>query len=318
MSHPFKPVMDLFGVHRLTGGRCLVIGDEVGRMAVDLGDAGLQRAADHLVERAENYDDFRMRRRVQRGAKGGGRATEVDRILDNVLAMKHSHLVGLKTATAGQPLHAKVVEVLDRCFPEGLGAVVKIPYEDELIQVRRIAAYLRSLDEGTIEALGIRWHFSEIERLLPEYAEALAARQLVTAGDVAYAREGMHAALCRLVAYVVAMYFDDEAIELRDKLLAPIFEQQARLSALMRARRLGRSAATPAEESDSIDGLLGAEQADDAAFEAAERADDAVAEAAEAAGEGDVEDVTVESDSVDAGGADAGAPRLSPINLPVD
>lgn len=308
MAHPFESVKSLFAIHRLTSGRCLVIGDEVGRLAAELGDGPLSRAAERLVLRAETHDRIRTQRRVQTKAVGDGRASAVDRVLDNALGMMHGHLTGLLTALEGDPFHSFVDEVLAACFPEGLAAVVKVPFEDELIQVRRVSTYLRGLDDARLDRLGIRWHFGEIERLLPEYAEALAARRLVTAGDLSHAREEMHAALCALVAYVVATWFDEEAHPTRDRLLAPVFEQQARLSALMRARRLGRSSATPAEESDALDE---AEALDDEALDAE----------LDAAGDSANDDMTDGSDGADAApdGGDDGPDTgpLRPIRLPV-
>lgn len=276
MSHPFKPVKDLISVHRLTGGRCLVVGHEVSGLANKVGDAGLERCAERLITRAEHYENTRIRRRVQRGAKGDGRATEVDRVLDNVLRMMNGHLEGLETALEGLPLHEKAVAVRAACFPEGLRAVISVPYEDELIQVRRIERILTDEGDAVIDGLGIRWHLSEIQRLLPDYADALAARRLVTSGDLTHAREQMHVALCAVVAWIIAHYFEEPQHGQRDMLLAPVLEQQARLSALMRARRLGRTSATPEEESDSIDEIAEAEAELDAAGEGDADPDDPV------------------------------------------
>ncbi len=137
-----------------------------------------------------------------------------------------------------------------------------------------IAEAFSGVEAAVIDGLGARIFVDALDEVLPEYRDALALEDLVSATEVAEARDAMHLLLLRIVATVLADHGHD--VEATRDLLAPIEDQDRRVAALYAARRRGQSTGAldiPVDEAAAaIDGAA----ADDAAFDEDEAAADAL------------------------------------------
>ncbi len=113
----------------------------VGRYTVAVGGAhkrAQRRGADRIVllcaaalVAAEHYIDLRRRRQARRDARGGGRAAAADKRVDAGVRSIHKHLTSCVETFEGGAKAAEAQRLLDAYFPEGLGAIISAPYEDD-------------------------------------------------------------------------------------------------------------------------------------------------------------------------------------------
>ncbi len=263
MSDPYSRY---FAVNRLSPGRAALVAKQILRMADRFGEAMLIDLATRLLERAEHYGRMSHYRRGQSGRRGEGSAYKVDKRVDRNIK---GYTEQLETVIADygdeHPLGQAAIALRQDTVPEGHYAVTSLPYEDEVLVVEAIVERLQREDRATLAEMNVLYYLTRLEQLVPLYVEALEVRRIITSGDIKTAREEMHRALCDLVGFICARFSAPVDAETRDDLLAPVDDQQDRISALMRARRLaGQTGATPDEDGE-LDELLAAEGEMDAA-----------------------------------------------------
>lgn len=237
---------------------------------------------------AGRYIDLRRRRKARRDARGGGRAMAADKRVDARTRSVYKHLTSCVETFADDEKGKAAQRLLDAYFPEGLGVIITAPYEEELVMVEHIAEAFGGREAAVVDELGLRMFVDALEAVLPEYRDSLALEDLVTATEVAAARDEMHLLMLRVVATILADHGDDVAA--MRELLAPLDDQEKRLGQLYAARRRGQStggldvgageAADVAREAEAevlADGLLADEEAGfEADLDAEVEAEDAV------------------------------------------
>lgn len=276
MSDRNAPYTRYYNVNRLSPGRAALVARQLLRLARQFGEAILVDLAARLLESADSYGRIGHHRRSQSGRRGEGSAYKIDKKVDrNVKG--YAEQLDTVIADYGEEhrLGKAAIELRDATVPKGHYAVTGLPYEDEAQAVERIVDHMRAVDRATLERMNVLYYLERLEGLLPEYFAALEVRRIVTAGDVKSAREQMHRDLCNVVGYICARFSRAQDVETRDELLAPIDDQQDRISALARARRLGGTAAAASQdaanaEDAALDALLDEELAFDEGAEAAE------------------------------------------------
>lgn len=283
----------------------------VGRYTVAVGGThkrAQRRGADRIVllcaaalAAADDYIDLRRRRQARREARGGGRAAAADKRVDARVRSIHKHLTSCVETFEGSPKGDEAQRLLDAYFPEGLGAVIGAAYEEELVLAEHMAEAFSGTEAEVIDGLGARIFVDALDDVLPEYRDALALEDLVSATQVAEARDVMHLALLRVVATVLADHGHD--VEATRDLLAPIDDQDRRVAALYAARRRGQATGALDIPVDEAAAAL-AEEAGDGAFDAAFDEEEAAADAVD----------LPEADAPGAPGPLAGNPN---INLPI-
>lgn len=300
----------------------------VGRFTVAV--AGTQkradaRANDRLVAMcaaalvaAGRYIDLRRQRKARRQGRGGGRAMVVDKRVDARLRSLHKHLTSCVELYEGEDRGDEAQRLLDQYFPDGLGAVINAPYEEELVIAEHIAEAFNGVEAQLIEDLGARMFVDALDAVLPEYREVLALEDIVTATDVAEARNEMHLLMLRIVATILADHGDDpDALR---ALLAPIDDQDRRLAELYAARR--RGASTGDADVSAADAAQAARDAEAerlaAGFDEEEAFDDfdldpEQPEGAEAEGAEDAEGAEAEVAETNAGAPERPQPVIRPV-----
>lgn len=315
---------------RMTSDRSSMVARQVVGLGDELADDTLVRESRVLLEASESAADLEDERRMQRESRSGDSTNEFDTVADAAVHQIFDDMTGtLKYLVATKDPRAKAVERFEeRHFATGVGYITAARYETQLHRMERLVEDANGPSAALVDGLGWRRKVEAIEAAIGPYREAIAARQRVTSNDVREAQDGMHVALCRLLGYVLWAYADRP--ELRERVLAPVDDQQDRIAAMMRARRAGRSTAVDeaavADEAEAREGpvegpsdeeRVQAEAPDaeggaaEAGPEAAEGAP-AVDEPPEGPGDGQADGP---SDGQAEGDSDPGA-RLQPVRRP--
>lgn len=213
---------------------------------VGLAEAG--RAAAARTARVEAMH------RTQSKARGSGEAKRVDKRMDAAVAGFFEGCVDEITylRSAGDPAADAYQAIIDVHFAGQVSTITRAPYEEELQRVEALHAVLVGEAAELVERAGLSRWVRRIAADLQPYRDALAARKLVTRGDLASARNHMHGHTCGVVGYAVAMHGDSPST--LAELLAPIVDQQDRIAAVMRARRQGVATGAEGDGDDLIDG----------------------------------------------------------------
>ncbi len=245
---------------RMTADRSSLVAAQLITIARAFDDQTLERQSEALAEAATASADIDEIRRLQREARGGDEDNPFDDVADAAVHQYYDDLTGVtKYAKATNDSRlSRLKGVAERHFTTGVGHITSARYETQLMRMQRLVADLRGPSADLVDQFGWDRKVRAIEAALGPYSEAIAARNRVTGGDARAAQDEMHFALCRLVAYVLWAYA--ERAEDRDRILAPLDDQQDRIAALMRARRNGRSGpvseAAVADEADALDGAV--------------------------------------------------------------
>lgn len=268
-------------LRRTVAGRLIQVTVDVQRIAGERNHPAIVPYADRAEGLARRYIDLRTRRDAQRNARSDGKAGEIDTEVDIYVGLIHEaadrffrRMPNSAKGKAGQ-------RILRAYFRRGLAAVISIPYEDELVLVEYIHEGLIGPHAEDVRTLAVGPHVESLGALLPQYRDALAIEDRISATEVAEAYEAMQVAYFRMVFAIASAVPSDEDAE---SLLDPVFEQDDRLAAVYAARRAGQSVAGAIDDPDAeAEAILDAELAEAEARDAEDR--EAAAEAEQPAAE---------------------------------
>lgn len=322
MSTVDIPFTRYFRVNRLSPGRAALVARQILRIAREIDEPTLIELAARLHDAADRYGLVSHGRRSQSGRRGDGSAYKIDKKIDRNIK-GYAEQLDTVIADYGEDheLGATAISLRDETVPQGHYAVTGLPYEDEAQAVTRIIDRLRRVDRAVLVEMNVAYYLDRLEALLPAYIEALEVRRIVTAGDVKTARDAMHRALCGVVGHVCARFWRSDDLETRDRLLAPVDDQQDRISALARARRTGgRVAAEVADAQAAEDAALDALLEDELAFDEGVEGEDPMETQGPAEGSDPAVDAAAEAPraegtdpAVGGGAPGAEGPELRPL-----
>lgn len=166
---------------------------------------------------------------------------EVDNLTDHTLSAIRFVLVAhLRSALPDYERSAAAGRVSKAIFPDGLDAVISLPYAEELSAIEGIVQSLREELAAEVEMLGLRHLVARLAKLAVPYREALErTSDTVMYRAVKKARDRGHEFMLEIVALIVGRYFraDDPVHERkRALLLEPLVAQQQALRDDMRTR----------------------------------------------------------------------------------
>lgn len=293
----------VFDVRRFPPGHAVQACDGVERRARPLGYADLLRLLAVAKASSMNYIALKARRHAQKLSRGEGRTRPIDALVDSNFGQIHDLLSREAATYADEPSGKLAAELLEVVFPHGLAAVTRIAYEEQVALNEYQVALIREKYHDAPALLGFERQLGRIEALLPEYRDSLDLPDGVSAIAVGEAYAEMQVALLRVVAWIMAMVEDADR---RAMLMAPVYDQEARLAAAYAARRRGQSAPedVPLDDLDldaearaALDEAAAAEAAAQAEAEAAAQAEAGAPDAApEAAREAEAEVGAPEAD----------------------
>ena len=146
-----------------------------------------------------------------------------------------------RDADAGDGLAASAQKLEALCFPDGLAAVVKSVYVDELSELQRIIALLQSPDWALlVPKLGLERRLLRLVDLEKKYAAVIALPAKTTSYDeVKAARAQGQTLLLQAVAMIIGLYPSESDADVagRRALLDAILKQNEAIRAYLRDRR---------------------------------------------------------------------------------
>lgn len=222
-----------FSLYQFPTGRRLFALHEVAERARQRGLSDLLGQIEAAIEQCQQTAALEAGWRRSRATTEGKRvlAAQIDSQVDRVLGAISSHLGTLIHAFGDEGLGGRAKAVLTRIFPEGAGAITRLSYENELSAATVIHEDLSGPLGPEAEALHLGVYVEHLGRLLPDYRAALSreATREVSFDRIREARGRDQDALLKVMATILVMFMDDDQVETRAHLLAPILSQQRRL-----------------------------------------------------------------------------------------
>lgn len=174
--------------------------------------------------------------------RGTSTIAELDGLADNLLSGLRDAAVALtRGARSGDPLIAKVEELVGRIFPAGVVAVTSRPYVEQLAAMEEILDLLRGELAPLVVELGLGVLTGRLAMLIDQYREALEARPVTLSFDeVRKSRAIGQRYLIEVVALILGTYcyHENPANETaRRMLLEPVIAQNEAIRNYLRARR---------------------------------------------------------------------------------
>lgn len=240
---------NLFRLYVFTPGRIIFAANQTKKAAEALGNQAVASACAPAIAAARaalSARDAWSRTKTEPTARGGGMALVLDRNVDRTVSGIQRCAVNY--IESFDPSHEAAVtakEFIRKAFPEGAEAVTKLVHEEELAQVKKLRTRFDDPKdlEPYIESLKLELHIETLDKLIPEFENALSDQKKgeITYDKVEAAGADAQEKLCQLVAKIVGEYnlSSPEHVRARTALLEPIMDQNTRIG---RSRRRRRSA----------------------------------------------------------------------------
>lgn len=254
------PIASYFSAVQMNVPRTELTYEQWRSTAGDLGDHRLLDMIEDGFRISRQVSALNTRRRLQSDARVEDPEDDVDTTMDNrvrrlIKAIKDTEDYMKRE---NHPLKARVARLATAHCPVGPGDIISQRYEEKLHRIRALVTELRGTSAELVPVLEVEQKLRDVEEQVPAYAAALRARRKVTASDVRAVARGMHEQTLCIVAYVIGQYNGD--VERLEALLLPFEDQQARIRAILKARRAGQSVGDdPSEDADDIIDVEGAE-----------------------------------------------------------
>lgn len=256
-------------VNKMPSGRRLWAVREVAGRARGLGAGMVVAACEEAIAHEEGLRRLEARWASQvRASQAKGdeeaSATEVDRRLDRSLAAIFGQLQGVERVMgARSPQGKEAKELLERLFPKGLGAVVNLPFGEEVESAEEVVKALASSGAG--QRMGVELFVEQLGEAVAKQRAILGmeSRPLVYK-EVRLGQEAGHRNLCRVVGAVLGVFWRDtqEHVDARASLLGPIAQQSEAVGEAMRRKTKPQDLdpatgqpSEPAPDGDEDDGV---------------------------------------------------------------
>jgi hypothetical protein len=231
-------------VNVLTVGRRLLALKQMRALAAARGEPPLIDSIDQLIAYDEELigrENLWRQQRDQSLTRPEGKRVDalVDRQISLVFSTSAQCLEGLDPLKDAA-LRAKGEAMLGGLFPNGVGAITSLPYDDELAVVEHIIKGLEGEWAPVVAELGLTRQVARLRALGAEYAAALGKLpQVVLDFKTLRAERWLgHELMLGVIAQVLALYHgpDPKSAASREALLLPIRAQDRRISEYIKRR----------------------------------------------------------------------------------
>jgi hypothetical protein len=172
-------------------------------------------------------------------------AQKIDYALDrqlNVVFTTTGQLIEGLDPEQDKALIARGQALLSENFPSGVGAITRLPFDDELEVVRDIVSSLEGEQwADVVSDLGLQRQVARLRALMEAYAEALLGlpQALIEFKALRAERWLGHELMLGVVAQVLGLYHapDPASVASREALLLPVRVQDQRVSEYLKRRR---------------------------------------------------------------------------------
>ena len=239
MHGTLSPYFDLYDFP--TGRRLFALG-EMRERAESVDDEELVEVIDRALEvnrRVRNLEgQWRHARSVD--ARTRKRAAQIDNDLDRAVGALHTQIKAVASLFADEPKGRIASVMREELFPDGAGAITRMSFEEELSAVKYLLERLTTEWSGDLADLEIKSTVEKLSSLAGAFEDALSQPSRSTTWDeVREARSRGQETMLHAVAMVLGKFGTDEddAVETRQQLLAPIRNQNERIGDLHRRQR---------------------------------------------------------------------------------
>ncbi|RAL20206.1 hypothetical protein DL240_18495 [Lujinxingia litoralis] len=203
------------------------LGAQVGR-ALKLGREAL------AVELAYNQQK-------EGGSRARGEAVVIDRELDVMITDLRDFVV-IRSRSASSEVAQAAARIEQKLFRSGVADVIRLSFEDQLGVMEAMIAEFDGTLRDDVARVGLERDVARFRARVADFAEELRRQktELTTWDQVMARREELHEASCLVVVMVLSSFLDLAdmgAMEMREHILAPLREQQARVLDAQRRRR---------------------------------------------------------------------------------
>lgn len=164
----------------------------------------------------------------------------VDKQLGSIFTTTDKFLAGLDPE-ADKDFIVQGQKMLAELFPEGVGAITNLPYEDELEAVRYILSELGGTWKSTVAELGLNRHVARLHTLTDDYEAALGKlpQTLVDFKVLRAERWLGHELMLSVVSQILSAYGDlnPATIDTREAVMLPINTQNLRIADYLKRRQ---------------------------------------------------------------------------------
>lgn len=227
--------------------------EQTRRVAEGFDDRALLDAIDAGLLSAAEVAELALQRRIASQARSEDGDDDFDKQADAAMrrlikAVRETLSWMISTRHA---LRADLKRLVKMHCPVGPGDIISQRYEEQYERSRAFVAALRGDFAHLVPVIECERKLQAVEATMQPYAAALAARRKVSAGDVRAAAAVMHEKTAVVVALIVGRY--SEAPSRMQALLLAIADQQARIRAILKARRAGGSVSDdPSRDDDDV------------------------------------------------------------------
>jgi hypothetical protein len=225
-------------------------------------------------------------------------AAEADNKVDRAVSVIFNAASGYLEFDESSEQHKLASELIESCFPEGVYPITSGRYEEQHNKCNELLSRLRGPFSEHVDKLQLGLFVDNFERLNDDYGDKLTSLNSsgVTYDEVNAAEQAAIESYFEVILVIWAAYLDDPAT--RNKLLAPIDEQNQRIARYHRRRN-----GVPAVDPDTGEAIDPDEESSDDVEPTADDADEPV----------DDSDEPVADDADEPTSDDADEPVVDPV-----
>ncbi len=237
MSGLLEEVTDFL---QLTPGRRAFALQQVEKEAEQLVDEAIDDALLAKIARALEINNearatrnwWRRDRKLNEDSRH--KANEIDNELDRAIGALHTNLQATRKGFPDGPRGEAASEILQALFPDGAAGITSLSFEDELSAVRFLVEQFNTEWSDEADRLGIRPLVDRIDGLADQFADALGNTEVRTTtwDEVRAADTEGQRAMLQVVVEILGRFNEPDQLPTARKLLAPILEQNDRVSEL--------------------------------------------------------------------------------------
>ena len=233
-------------LRKLSAGDALRAVSQIGVLVGETGVAALVTSVGdtrRICQQLVDLEQLFATAKTTREGKYPAKALEIDDNIDRQSVSLHNIISALRSSAApDSPEHIAATELMQRLFPEGIGAIVNAKVTEQAAAVQRIISLLRGELAPQAEICGVPAvvvnRIAQLSDLLAKELENI-KDEGVSYQDVRAAQLDAHRATLQLIVQIFAAYpsYGEEDLARRTELLAPLAIASQNAKQERRARR---------------------------------------------------------------------------------
>ncbi len=230
------PLTEVLDFYQFTPGRRIHAARRVKEIAADIGHPTIESRANAVIVHDTQTLKLTRKWRHSRTIRAGSRtmATELDSAVDRCMgAIFRATNEWLDNFGDHSPDAERVQQFLAYHFPEGVGEITTLPSEDKSAYGYDLLNQFDDAWSDIPELIAVGQYVARLRELLDQYEEALRQTETrpVEYEDVRAAQHRGEDLMSRLVVKILGDFSEktDEDAHIRNRLMAPIIEQNERI-----------------------------------------------------------------------------------------